>query len=114
MRRTNLQLKLAYGRGFGLHNVNSVLVYNQQKTTSGSAIPSALMGYAARVEYGYADRYLAELSIGYNGSGEFRSRTSVRYISFRFVGLRHFEEPFMKKVKKFLPYLKLRGNRSCG
>ena len=46
MRRTNLQLKVGYGRSFGKHNINSILVYNQQKTTSGSSIPQARDGYA--------------------------------------------------------------------
>lgn len=110
MRRTNLQLKLAYGRKFGLHNVNSVLVYNQQKTTSGSAIPSALMGYAARVEYGYADRYLAEVSVGYNGSENFAPGHRFGVFPSGSLGYVISEEPFMKNAKKFLPYLKIRGS----
>lgn len=110
MRRTNLQLKLAYSRKFGLHNVNSVLVYNQQKTTSGSAIPSALMGYAARVEYGYADRYLAEVSLGYNGSENFAPGHRFGFFPSGSLGYVISEEPFMKGIKKFLPFLKLRGS----
>lgn len=110
MRRTNLQLKLAYSRKFGMHNVNSVLVYNQQKTTSGSAIPSALMGYAARVEYGYADRYLAEVSLGYNGSENFAPGHRFGFFPSGSLGYVISEEPFMKGIKKFLPFLKLRGS----
>lgn len=110
MRRTNLQLKLAYGRKFGLHNLNSVLVYNQQKTTSGYEIPSALMGYAGRIEYGYADRYLAEFSIGYNGSENFAPGHRFGLFPSGSLGYVISEEPFLRKIKSFIPYLKVRGS----
>lgn len=100
MRRTNLQLKVGYGRSFGKHNINSILVYNQQKTTSGSSIPSALMGYAARVEYGFADKYLGEVSLGYNGSENFAKGHRFGFFPSGSLGYVISEEAFMEKVKK--------------
>lgn len=110
MRRTNLQLKVAYARRFGQHNINSILVYNQQKTTSGSAIPSALMGYAARVEYNFADKYLGEVSLGYNGSENFAKGHRFGFFPSGSLGYVISEEAFMENVKKVIPFLKVRGS----
>lgn len=110
MRRTNLQLKLAYGRRFGQHNINSILVYNQQKTTNGNAIPSALMGYAARIEYGFADKYLVEGSLGYNGSENFAKGHRFGFFPSGSIGYVISEESFMKRVKRVISFLKVRGS----
>ena len=110
MRRTNLQLKVGYARRFGKHNINSILVYNQQKTTSGNSIPSALMGYAARVEYGFAEKYLGEVSLGYNGSENFAKGHRFGFFPSGSLGYVISEEPFMAKVKNVIPFLKVRGS----
>lgn len=110
MRRTNLQLKLAYTRRFGQHNINSILVYNQQKTTTGKNIPSALMGYAARIEYGFADKYLGEVSLGYNGSENFAKGHRFGFFPSGSLGYVISEEAFMENIKNVVPFLKIRGS----
>jgi TonB-linked SusC/RagA family outer membrane protein len=112
--RTNLQLKLAYARNFGQHGLTSVLVYNQQNTSSGkddiAGIPSALMGYALRMEYSYAYKYLAEFSLGYNGSENFADGYRFGFFPAGSLGYVLSEESFMESLKPVLPYLKLRGS----
>lgn len=108
--RRNVQLQLGYGRRFGLHNVNSMLVFNQQRYVTGKEIPTALMGYAARAEYSYADRYLMELSLGYNGSENFAKGYRFGFFPAASLGYVLSEEPFMEALKTYIPYFKIRAS----
>lgn len=116
MSRVNLQLRLAYNKKIEKHEVTSVLVYNQQKYKSGnnsdqlSLIPSAVMGYAFRLEYNYAYKYLAEFSLGYNGSENFAKGHRFGTFPAGSLGYVVSEEPFMESIKPILPYLKIRGS----
>lgn len=116
MSRVNLQLRLAYNKKIDKHEVTSILVYNQQKYKAGknseqlSLIPSALMGYAFRLEYNYAYKYMAEFSLGYNGSENFAKGHRFGFFPAGSLGYVVSEEPFMESIKDILPYLKLRGS----
>lgn len=109
-RREGIQLKLHYARVFESHDVKLTAVYNQQKDYVSISIPNILMGYAGRLEYGYAGKYLAELNIGYNGSENFpRGRRFGVFPAFS-LGYVLSEEAFMKPLGRWLPYLKVRAS----
>ena len=71
------EAQLNYDRAFGKHNVTGMALYNQRdfvELTSGSSLgnlPFRNQGLAARATYGYDNRYLAEVNMGYNGSENF-------------------------------------------
>ena len=65
-----------YSRVFGKHTVNALMLYNQSKQYYYSNIyypdvPRSYVGLVGRVTYDYANRYMAEFNIGYNGSENF-------------------------------------------
>ena len=68
------------------------------------------MGYAARVEYGFAEKYLGEVSLGYNGSENFAKGHRFGFFPSGSLGYVISEEPFMAKVKNVIPFLKVRGS----
>jgi TonB-linked SusC/RagA family outer membrane protein len=109
-RREGIQLKLYYSKTIGRHNLKGTAVYNQQKDFSGISIPNVLMGYAGRVEYAYASKYLAEMNIGYNGSENFAKGHRFGVFPAFSVGYVLTEEKFMKSLSTVLPYLKIRGS----
>src|SRR5690606_7483160 len=69
----NLQGSVNYARTFnGKHDVGGMLLFQRDnwESTAGE-IPFNVVGIAARATYGYDNRYLAEINIGYNGSEQF-------------------------------------------
>ena len=76
-RRIFIQAYLDYKRKFGVHDVNAMLLYNQDQLDNNkpdnllSSLPRRKQGIAARLSYAYDDRYLAEVNFGYNGSENF-------------------------------------------
>lgn len=63
-----------YARSFGNHNVTALVLGNAQKYyLPGDAFntPSGNMGLVGNVAYNYKERYLAEISVGYNGTEQF-------------------------------------------
>lgn len=69
----NLQGSVNYSRTFNdKHDVGGMILFQRDnwETTAGE-IPFNVVGIAARATYGYDNRYLAEVNIGYNGSEQF-------------------------------------------
>ncbi|MFA5416952.1 MAG: TonB-dependent receptor [Bacteroidales bacterium] len=104
---------LRYSREFGNHNVSGLLLYNQSKSyypATFTAIPSGYVGVVGRATYDYANRYLLEVNVGYNGSENF-APGDTRYGLFPAVsgGWVVSEEPFMKDQQLF-DQLKIRGS----
>ena len=65
---------LDWNQSFGQHNVGALLLAKASKFTMPSDsyhVPSGIMGFVGRVTYNYADRYMAEVNIGYNGTEQF-------------------------------------------
>lgn len=59
---------------FGRHNWSALLLGKASKYTMPSDsynVPSGIMGFVGRVTYNYADRYMAEINAGYNGTEQF-------------------------------------------
>lgn len=71
-RRTNALFHITYDRTFGRHAVNGLLQYQQDVyTTSGNNVPFAHQGLGGRFTYAYDQKYIGELTFGYNGSDNF-------------------------------------------
>lgn len=109
-RQLNVQGQVNYSRRFGDHNINAMAVYNQLKSESGSAIPSALIGTAARVAYGYKSRYNAEFNLGYNGSENFAPGHRFGVFPAYSLSWNISEEDFIKRNLTAISLLKLRGS----
>ncbi|MBO4742357.1 MAG: TonB-dependent receptor [Bacteroidales bacterium] len=63
-----------WAQTFGDHHVSALLLGKASKYTMPSDsyhVPSGIMGFVGRVTYNYADRYMAELNVGYNGTEQF-------------------------------------------
>ncbi len=116
-----LEARMDYSRRFaGKHAVSGLLLYNQSrdyypKTSSGSSmayqwLPRGYVGFVGRVTYGYMDKYLIDLSAGYNGSENF-APGKTRYGFFPSVSLGWVlsEEPWIRKTG-WIDYLKLRAS----
>ncbi|HEY0669224.1 MAG TPA: TonB-dependent receptor [Sphingobacteriaceae bacterium] len=93
---------------------------SDDQTSGGSAAESALDSYFGRVKYGYANKYLAEGSIRYDGSSRFPANKRYALYPSAAVGWRISEENFLKQKFNFLNELKLRasygilGNQNIG
>ncbi|MGK6350061.1 SusC/RagA family TonB-linked outer membrane protein [Parapedobacter sp. DT-150] len=69
----NLQGSINYARTFAeKHEVTGMILGQRDKWEStGGEIPFNVVGLAGRATYGYDNRYLAEVNVGYNGSEQF-------------------------------------------
>ncbi|MBF1549960.1 MAG: SusC/RagA family TonB-linked outer membrane protein, partial [Prevotella salivae] len=65
-------------------------------------------GFFGRINYNYAERYLAELNLRYDGTSKFRSDKMWKLFPSISLGWRISEENFMKNTKDWLYNLKLR------
>ncbi|MCF3112170.1 TonB-dependent receptor [Niabella sp. CC-SYL272] len=77
-RNSYIEGSLNYQRSFaGKHDVNGLLLFNQNEFTnlvadnSINGLPYRRRGYAGRATYAYSSRYLVEFNFGVNGSENF-------------------------------------------
>lgn len=132
-------IKLAYDRQIGLHSVNAFAGYEATTSSTwgtyayrrnllsdqidqiftGSTDGQNATGYASqdgresylgRVAYGYDNKYLAEVSMRYNGSFNFPSDKRWGLFPAVSLGWRISEEQFFKKNISFINQLKLRAS----
>lgn len=115
--RIYLEGGLTYGRRFNnLHDVSGLLIYTQEeiKNTSGNAgsiqqtLPQRLQGLRTRLNYGFDDKYLAEMSLTYTGSEKFAS--DHRWGIFPAMGLGYMvsNESYWEPVMDVFPMFKLK------
>ena len=107
-----------YARSFGQHNIGGLLLYNQSKTyypwdsdnSLYQSIPKGYVGLVGRVTYDYAQKYLLDFNIGYNGSENFAP--GKRYGLFPSISLGWIpsNEPWWEPLKNVVSYLKFRGS----
>ena len=65
---------LDWSGSFGAHGLCALLLGKASKYTmpyDSYNVPSGIMGFVGRVTYNYADRYMAEFNVGYNGTEQF-------------------------------------------
>ena len=71
-------------------------------------VPNAYQGIVGRVTYGYANRYLAEFNMGYNGTENFAAGRRFGFFPAVSAGWVVSEEPFFPK-NNWVVYMKLRA-----
>ena len=109
-----LEGRIDYKRKFaGKHAVSALLLYNQSRDYYPSQyeyLPRGYVGWVGRVTYGFRDKYLVDISAGYNGSENF-APGKTRYGLFPSISLGWVlsEEPWIKKIG-WIDYLKLRAS----
>jgi len=109
--RMYLEATVTYDRVFAeKHNVNALILYNQQSYDNGSYQPYRKQGIAGRLSYSYDNRYVAEFNFGYNGSENFAKGKRFGFFPSFAVGWLVSEEPFMRSAKEVLSKLKFRGS----
>ncbi|WP_316834868.1 TonB-dependent receptor [Pedobacter nutrimenti] len=109
-RRLNLQGILSYNRQFSQHNVYGLVLTNRSTEISGASAPGNFQGYALRMGYNFASKYLFEVNAGYNGSDRFQAKNRFGLFPAISLGWNLSEEKFFKKALPFINYMKLRGS----
>lgn len=134
--------KIAYDQNFGKHSINSFIGYEQVSTNSemiqagrqvfvstaidqlfagnsanqlgtGSATQDGRDSYLGRLAYSYSNKYLAEVTMRYNGSFNFDPATKQQQWGLfpaASVGWRISEENFFRNNVKFINNLKFRAS----
>ncbi len=104
-----------YSRVFDKHTVNALLLYNQSKqyyysNSSYPDVPRSYVGLVGRVTYDYANRYMAEFNMGYNGSENFAPGRRFGVFPAGSVGWILSEEKFWKPISKVASFFKIRAS----
>lgn len=132
-------IKLAFDRQFGLHSINAFAGYEattsstwgtyayrrnllsdqidqiftgstEGQNATGYASQDGRESYLGRVAYGFDNKYLAEVSMRYNGSFNFPSANRWGLFPAVSLGWRISEERFFKENVSFIDQLKLRAS----
>ena len=101
-----------WAESFGQHNVSALLLGKASKYTMPNDsyhVPSGIMGFVGRVTYNYADRYMAEVNVGYNGTEQFAEGKRFGLFPAVSVGWVPTLEPWYPE-NDFLTFLKLRAS----
>ena len=109
-----MEARLDYNRRFARkHHVTGLLLYNQSRDYYPSYyewLPRGYVGFVGRATYGYKDKYLIDVSAGYNGSENFApGKTRYGFFPSVSVGWVLSEEKFIKQIP-WINYLKLRAS----
>lgn len=115
--RIYLEGGLTYSQKFNdTHDISGLLIYTQEeiKNTSGNVgpiqqtLPQRLQGIRARVNYGFKDKYLAELSLTYTGSEKFAKNHRWGLFPAMGVGYIVSNESYWEPLKNIFPMFKLK------
>ncbi len=113
--KTNLQWIINYNRTFNsIHKVSGMMLAQRDNSeaaggSSENLLPYNYLGVAGRATYGYKNRYLAEVNVGYNGSEQFAPGNRFGVFPAGSVGWVVSNEPFMKSLD-FVSNFKLRAS----
>lgn len=114
-RKEYYEFALNYNRNFnGGHNVTALALVNADKSHFSESywneIPRAYLGVVGRVTYNYANKYMLEYNLGYNGSENFAEGKRFGFFPAYSAGWTFTEENWLKNAigDKFLTYGKLR------
>lgn len=103
-----LEAALNYSRQFGNHDVSGLLLGQRRKTQKNVSFPRYEQGLVGRVTYNYAQRYLAEVNIGYNGSEQFAPSNRYGFFPSYALGWNLHNESFFKPLLPVVSRLKMR------
>lgn len=115
-RKEFLEAELTYGRGFGDHNISSVLKYTQDNYVNTSAYGDNIMagigrrhqGLAGYFSYDYMKRYMLNFNFGYNGSENFAKGHQFGFFPAYSVAWNVAEESLVKDNFDWLGMFKIR------
>ena len=106
-----MEAALDWNREFGDHTISALAMYNQSKEyypATYSDIARGYVGFVGRVTYDYANRYIAEVNFGYNGSENFAPGKRFGAFPAGSLGWVISNEKFMSSLFPYLSFLKLR------
>ncbi len=101
-----------YNRDFGKHNVSGLVLANAQKYIDNNLAfntPSGLMSLVGRATYNYAERYLAEVNMAYNGTEQFAPGKRFGFFPAFSAGWIISKESFLRD-NSFLSFAKIRAS----
>jgi TonB-linked SusC/RagA family outer membrane protein len=108
-----VEAALNYNRTFNKHDINALLLANQNVKyyPSGSykGVPNSYAGLVGRITYNYNSKYLADFSLGYNGSENFVSKRRYGFFPAGSAGWILSEEKFWNEHNPF-SYFKIRAS----
>ena len=110
------EASLNYQRSFGKNNVSAVALANIRKQWFPGGgypgVPVSNQGFVGRVDYNYMAKYLAQVTMGYNGSENFPENSRYGFFPAVSAGYVVSEENFFKKYipKSVVSYLKFRAS----
>lgn len=112
------EFDLGYSRHFGKNNVEALVLYSQNSNRMNSDLPLIYKGMSGRLAYNYDERYLAELTFGYNGANRYPEGFRYRLFPAAGLGWNIHKESFMEdltwlnRLKIFGSYGKTGNNRN--
>ncbi len=80
------------------------------QTSGGSEAWESQLGYFARANYNYAEKYLIEANIRYDGTSKFPGHMQWRWYPSFSAGWRMMQEPWMQWAKPIMSSMKLRAS----
>jgi TonB-linked SusC/RagA family outer membrane protein len=108
-RNSNILATLDYDRSWGRHRFNGMLMYQYESYHQGDEEPFYHIGGGGRFIYVYDQRYIAEITAGYQGSENFRTGKQYGFFPAGSIGWVISNENFLKG-NKTLSFLKLRAS----
>lgn len=104
-----VQGEFGYDRKFGSHQLNALVLANNDYRMANADLPYSIKGISGRLAYDYQEKYMAQVSFAYNGTSE-RYAKGYGYGLFPAVGLgwNIKKEAFLQDKAKWINDLKLR------
>lgn len=109
-RRYYLEASTTYKRDIGKHNLNILLLYNQNSYDNGGVQPFRHQGIAGRFAYSFDRKYIGEFNFGYNGSENFEKGSRFGFFPSLALGWIASDETFMRPYENIINNLKFRGS----
>ncbi|WP_431294450.1 SusC/RagA family TonB-linked outer membrane protein [Pedobacter sp. P26] len=116
VRNLTTQIHLNFDQNFDKHHVYGLALMNTNTLLQASSnsvynfVPNNFKGYSGRVGYDYADKYLFQFNVAYNGSDRFVSAKKYGLFPAASAGWNISSEKFFKDNIQFINFLKIRGS----
>ncbi len=110
-----VEASLNYNRSFGKNTVTALALYNQSRMyyygrNEYQDIPRGYIGFVGRVTYDWANRYMLEFNVGYNGSENFAPDKRYGFFPAGSIGWNISEESWFEPIKNVIGFMKLRAS----
>jgi len=111
-RKTYFDAGFDYNRTFGAHTVTGVIRGTAQRYSipnDAFNTPSGIIGFLGQGRYNFKERYLADVTLGYNGTEQFQEGKRFGFFPAYGAGWIISREPFFPE-NKWLTYFKVRAS----